>query len=566
MSLYKDASLVMIPSAVKDGKLYSIRPTDGDGDFTFSRGSNLAATRVDVNGLIEKGRENLLLQSNQFDTTWNSANNTLVSGQSGYDGSNNAWFVTKIPASYVPLTQAVSVSGINTFSFYAKAGTAAFVRTYVPNGNWIINFDFASGVATRVGSSVDLISYSMTSVGNGWYRCSSTHNGSMTDMRIYNEWDETNASTYYLQDVQLESGLVATDYIETGASTAQAGILEDLPRLDYSGGASCPSLLLEPQRTNKVLYSEYLDNTTNTISGLSISQNQTISPEGVNNAAKIIEDNTSTIHRFGYSFPADTMSASWYAKAGERNKIAVFTPPADVGYDLTGEGSIINLGYSTAGASIESVGNGWYRCQYTFTFGSNAGVYIGLVNDSNQISYLGDGSSGAYIYGWQVESGSYPTSYIPTMGSAVTRSADIGISDVDSLLTSNATYTWMVEFIVPEVGNGGGEITFKNTSGSSQLRVYCNQNNMVGLRVDESSQNYYIPASVGDTAKCLFQCSSGLVKGFYNGALVKTFTIDTGMDAQRIHLGPPVAAPEVKQVLLFNTALTDSECIALTTL
>ena len=66
MSLYKDASLVMIPSAYKDGKLYSIRPTDGSGDFTFSRGSNLAATRVDVNGLIEKGRENLLLQSNQF--------------------------------------------------------------------------------------------------------------------------------------------------------------------------------------------------------------------------------------------------------------------------------------------------------------------------------------------------------------------------------------------------------------------------------------------------------------------------------------------------------------------
>ena len=66
----------MIPSAYKDGKLYSIRPTDGSGDFTFSRGSNLAATRVDVNGLIEKGRENLLLQSNQFDTTWYNFNTT----------------------------------------------------------------------------------------------------------------------------------------------------------------------------------------------------------------------------------------------------------------------------------------------------------------------------------------------------------------------------------------------------------------------------------------------------------------------------------------------------------
>jgi hypothetical protein len=47
MSLFDDASLAMIPSAYKDGKLYSIKPTDGSGDFTFSRGSsNLAATRV----------------------------------------------------------------------------------------------------------------------------------------------------------------------------------------------------------------------------------------------------------------------------------------------------------------------------------------------------------------------------------------------------------------------------------------------------------------------------------------------------------------------------------------
>ena len=48
----------------------SFKEIFSNGDFTFSRGSNLAATRVDVNGLIEKGRENLLLQSNQFDTTW----------------------------------------------------------------------------------------------------------------------------------------------------------------------------------------------------------------------------------------------------------------------------------------------------------------------------------------------------------------------------------------------------------------------------------------------------------------------------------------------------------------
>ena len=70
MSFYNDASLVFLPSggAGKDTKAYSIKPTDGSGDFTFSvEEANLTATRVDSNGLIEKGRENLLItDSNQF--------------------------------------------------------------------------------------------------------------------------------------------------------------------------------------------------------------------------------------------------------------------------------------------------------------------------------------------------------------------------------------------------------------------------------------------------------------------------------------------------------------------
>ena len=84
MSFFDDASLVFLPSgqAGKDGKTYSMKPTNGDGDFIFSRGSNLTATRIDSNGLIEKGRENLLLQSNQFDTTWTTTSSiTLTSGQ-----------------------------------------------------------------------------------------------------------------------------------------------------------------------------------------------------------------------------------------------------------------------------------------------------------------------------------------------------------------------------------------------------------------------------------------------------------------------------------------------------
>ena len=79
MSLDKDATLAMIPTAYKDGKLYSVRPTDGSRDFTFSRGTT--ATRVASSGYVEKGRENLLMYSNTSDTTWIDFNGTETDGQ-----------------------------------------------------------------------------------------------------------------------------------------------------------------------------------------------------------------------------------------------------------------------------------------------------------------------------------------------------------------------------------------------------------------------------------------------------------------------------------------------------
>ena len=90
---------------------------------------------------------------------------------------------------------------------------------------------------------------------------------------------------------QVELGLVATDYIETGTSAAQSGILEDMPRLDYSG--SCPSLLLEPQRTNIFEQSEYFSGSywgkTGTGSGIApvVTQNYAVSPEGLQNASRV---------------------------------------------------------------------------------------------------------------------------------------------------------------------------------------------------------------------------------------------------------------------------------------
>jgi len=126
MSLFTESSLCLVPSGVKDGKVYSIKPTDGSGDLTFSRGSDIEATRVASNGYIEKAKVNLLLQSNSFTTTWTATNATLTSGQSGYDGSSDAWKLessTNATESYA--RQTLSLSGVGTMSIYAKMAAAA---------------------------------------------------------------------------------------------------------------------------------------------------------------------------------------------------------------------------------------------------------------------------------------------------------------------------------------------------------------------------------------------------------------------------------------------------------
>ena len=118
--------------AEKDGNIlgYSVGDTSGKyspQEFTFARGSNLSATRIDRAGLIVKGRENLALQSNQFDTTWVNINSNETSGQSGYDGSNDAWILSKSASGGFIYQIANSYSGVYTFSVYAKANASNFI-------------------------------------------------------------------------------------------------------------------------------------------------------------------------------------------------------------------------------------------------------------------------------------------------------------------------------------------------------------------------------------------------------------------------------------------------------
>jgi hypothetical protein len=187
-------------------------------------------------------------------------------------------------------------------------------------------------------------------------------------------------------------------------------------------------LLVEEARTNELSQSQTFS--TWTLGNASITTNATTSPDGTNNASKLIEDGTTNIHRIYLSInPSGNYTMSVFAKAAERSILTLM--PATTGggdtpvyFDLS-NGTISGSLGSANSASIQSYPNGWYRCSVTDGMGGFGYPFIGVAAVSGTHSYAGNGTSGIYVWGAQLEAGTFPTSYIPTTTATVTRAADV---------------------------------------------------------------------------------------------------------------------------------------------
>lgn len=192
------------------------------------------------------------------------------------------------------------------------------------------------------------------------------------------------------------------------------------PRIDftnYSKGA----LLLEPQRTNLKTNSEAVNNWTQ--SNISTSTNQTTAPDGSTNADKIIENSGSGSHKVyeGVSTTSGQVYTwSVFLKSDTRSKVRLNIFGAYAEFDVTNQTLLTQSGITSY--KIEDYGNGWGRFSITETANASSTLtYVYLLNDNGSVSYTGDGSSGLFVWGGQLEQGSYSTSYISTAGSAATR-------------------------------------------------------------------------------------------------------------------------------------------------
>jgi len=377
--LLNSASLVMIPSGYKEDVVYSAVPTDGSGDLSFTRASN--GTRINSAGLVEVTPWNMVEYSEQIDNgawiksgaiiTANDAtapNGTLTADKVVFAGSGNYFY------------QQTSFIGQATASIYVK-GTAGQT----------ISID-----------NTQAITEPLITLTGEWQRITTTTTTSGTAVQglALSTLQSATARTIYVWGGQVNIGSTAKPYFPTTDRL-------NVPRLTYqNGGGGCPSLLLEKQSTNLILWSEDFTNGAWSKDTLTIGSNVTTSPDGTQNADNLIP---TTSNGFHYALQAITFSAgantiSCYAKSSGYDWLVLDLGVTSAYAYFNVNTGVVGVTGSGATASIQSVGNGWYRCIVTFTLVSSGSyVLVSVRNADNGGQFVGNGTSGIYLWGAQLE-------------------------------------------------------------------------------------------------------------------------------------------------------------------
>lgn len=225
-------------------------------------------------------------------------------------------------------------------------------------------------------------------------------------------------------------GRASTGYAQTLAGTL-VNFGSGVPRRTDKG------LLVEDARTNLLLQSQTLATAPWIPFQSSVTADATVAPDGTTTADKLVEDTTAAsthFHQQIVNLTASVQTFSIYAKAAERSQTSIFVPTtafADVtfrtaSFNLTGAGSVFALSGAGATASIEALANGWYRCilNVPATLAVAANIQYGMLVANNP-TYTGNGTSGLFLWGAQVEASTAHSSYITTTTVTATRQADI---------------------------------------------------------------------------------------------------------------------------------------------
>ena len=365
-----------------------------------------------------------------------------------------------------------------------------------------------------------------------------------------------------------------------GTRVNKQGLIEvvenDRPRIDYLDSED-GALLLEPTRSNLITYSEAFDNAYWTKDGSSVTSGFT-SPDGTKNAFKFIESSANSEHilqRNNYSTSGQKYTYKIYAKMNGRKNISLRENGSTgyyVSFDLL-NGVILDT--SNATGTITPIGNGWFELTHTSIAGSSFNVAYYLLSDSyisgnpQTNPYQGDGTSGIYIWGAQLEQGSYATSYIPTQGSAVTRVADACNNAGNEQVINSTEGVLYAEINAFDNDSTAKAITISQSS-TNILGFYYYQSRIdayVKVGTNQFFKTHYLDTTINNKISLKYKTNDFAlwVNGVEVGSLVGSGTTPSGLNQLSFtDTGGSDFYGNCKDLRVYNTALTDSELAALT--
>ena len=575
MSTYTDASLIYYPSGYKAGKAYSLKPTDGSGDLDFTRASN--GTRVNSAGLVEDVPWNLASYSETFNNAaWVKTRTTITANTTtAPNGTLTADTFTLTPGPGAGVYQAVNgVSNNYTISVYAKYVSGdKYLYFFSPSNSqgakvW---FDIQNGT---VSNQLSGFTGTIEDAGNGWYKCSMYNTTQAVLNYIQIQISTTNSNTTlsnnsvsYFWGAQVNIGATAKPYFPTTDRL-------NVPRIDFTSG--CGTLLLEPQRSNLQTQSNgFLSNWTKNDVNTSVGESTLISGE---TTTLMTETATNAVHRVvSVSTASLTIGSvytiSFYAKANGTRNIGLRTgftgSSANIIFNPNTQTAVsVPAGFTT---NITAANDGYYRYSITATAGAASDLISVVMFDGTSLVYTGTTES-IYISAIQTEVGSFSTSYIPTLGTAVTRTQDSASKSGISSLIGQTEGTIFLDTKYLSAGATSSPRWFKVFGVSDEIGLAINGVNSVRAIINGISDTITTAPKTDLGVKIAFAYNGTGVVLFINGVEYALpfggSQIMSSLDSILFDAGanPQFQQADVNSFMVFKTRLSDTELAALTTL
>jgi len=550
-----------------------------DPRITFSRPTTAAYYDANTTALAE---QNLLLQSQALATTpWGTAAN----GVSAPTVTNNAGTAPDGTTTATQINCSAITSGQFCYSYQAFSTPSGLNCT---ESIWLQS---VSGTCTaylevEISGVRTSVACNLTTT---WQRFSLPFTSGSAqyfiiglDTRPTSSPSSQAAANFYAWGAQLEqrSSVTAYNATTTTAITNYIPVLLTAPtnqaRFDHDPVARTSlGLLIEQQSTNLVTYSGALDNAAWGQVNCTVNANTKIAPDGTLTATKIVENTTASVAHYLQEGVTVTTATSYtttvYMKAGERTW----------GYILENSGvsaqAYFNLSTGVVGtvsgtgspsATITSVGNGWYRCSMTFTSsGTSAGVRFGPASADNTKTYTGDGYSGVFTWGAQLEALAFPTSYIPTQASQVIRSADSASMTGTNFSSwyAGSENTWYVNFQYPSLFSANRSVIGSNIN-TNMMYNYNNtvvtydgtnySTNATTFTANQNCKFAVAQSSIASTQISSFNGTSGSTVAYNKAYFSNTYITIASPNNSGVSY--------IKKISYYPTALTSTNLIALT--